>query len=250
MNIAAIALELRPRPMWEAADLGVRLLQANARAVARCWLPVAGLVLLLCLATIELANWLPTTLIFLAKPWLGRSVLFVLARAAFGQSSRFDDLWAARRAVWWRQFWRAISIDRLLPWRTFVLPVVQLEGLAGAARRARVRQLARGRRGGAAMLNLAYVHVEYALLFGLLGLVLLLAPVETAGSLWETVTTEQGWLASLLFALAYALVVLLLEPFHVASGFALYLNRRVELEAWDIEQEFRRAFAPLAGAAR
>jgi hypothetical protein len=29
----------------------------------------------------------------------------------------------------------------------------------------------------------------------------------------------------------------------VAAGFGLYLNRRVELEAWDIEQEFRRAFA-------
>ena len=34
-----------------------------------------------------------------------------------------------------------------------------------------------------------------------------------------------------------------MEPFYVAAGFAMYLNRRVELEAWDIEQEFRRAFA-------
>ena len=37
--------------------------------------------------------------------------------------------------------------------------------------------------------------------------------------------------------------VLFLEPFYVAAGFAMYLNRRAELEAWDIEQEFRRAFA-------
>jgi hypothetical protein len=37
--------------------------------------------------------------------------------------------------------------------------------------------------------------------------------------------------------------VLVLEPFYVAAGFAMYLNRRVELEAWDIEQEFRLAFA-------
>ena len=41
---------------------------------------------------------------------------------------------------------------------------------------------------------------------------------------------------------AYALVVLFLEPFYVAAGFALYLNRRAQLEAWDIEQELRRAF--------
>jgi len=36
--------------------------------------------------------------------------------------------------------------------------------------------------------------------------------------------------------------VLFLEPFFVATGFAQYLNRRAALEAWDIEQEFRRAF--------
>jgi hypothetical protein len=28
----------------------------------------------------------------------------------------------------------------------------------------------------------------------------------------------------------------------VAAGFAMYLNRRAQLEAWDIEQELRRAF--------
>ena len=39
------------------------------------------------------------------------------------------------------------------------------------------------------------------------------------------------------------LTVLLLEPFYVSAGFGMYLNRRTELEAWDIEQEFRRAFA-------
>ena len=41
---------------------------------------------------------------------------------------------------------------------------------------------------------------------------------------------------------AYAIVVGVLEPFYVGAGFAMYLNRRVELEAWDIEQEFRRGF--------
>ena len=47
-----------------------------------------------------------------------------------------------------------------------------------------------------------------------------------------------------LLTIGYAMAVLFLEPFYVAAGFAMYLNRRAELEAWDIEQEFRRAFAP------
>jgi hypothetical protein len=50
-------------------------------------------------------------------------------------------------------------------------------------------------------------------------------------------------MAQLLASIAYLLTVLFLEPFYVAAGFGMYLNRRAELEAWDIEQEFRRAFA-------
>ena len=48
---------------------------------------------------------------------------------------------------------------------------------------------------------------------------------------------------NLVMTLSYLAVVLFLEPFYVAAGFAMYLNRRVVLEAWDIDQEFRRAFA-------
>ncbi len=43
---------------------------------------------------------------------------------------------------------------------------------------------------------------------------------------------------------AHAAAVLFVEPFYVAAGFAMYLNRRVELEAWDVEQDLRHAFAP------
>ncbi len=40
-----------------------------------------------------------------------------------------------------------------------------------------------------------------------------------------------------------------IEPFYVASGFAMYLNRRAQLEAWDVEQELRRAFGSPLGQA-
>ena len=42
--------------------------------------------------------------------------------------------------------------------------------------------------------------------------------------------------------LPWVLALALLEPFYVAAGFGMYLNRRVELEAWDIEQDLRHAF--------
>jgi hypothetical protein len=42
----------------------------------------------------------------------------------------------------------------------------------------------------------------------------------------------------------------LVAPFYVAGGFALYLNRRVELEAWDLELGLRRLAGRLRGAAK
>jgi len=47
-------------------------------------------------------------------------------------------------------------------------------------------------------------------------------------------------LASVHDALIYAAVILFLEPFYVAAGFGLYLNRRTVLEGWDIEVALRR----------
>ncbi len=53
---------------------------------------------------------------------------------------------------------------------------------------------------------------------------------------------EQNLLADGLRYAAHASAVLFVEPFYVAAGFAMYLNRRVELEAWDVEQDLRHAF--------
>lgn len=242
MRVDAIAVQLRPRPMWEATDLGVRLAQTHARALWRTVGPVFVVVLVLSLATVEIASWLPTVLIFWLKPWLDRSVLFVLSRAVFGQDTRFSDLWAAQRSVWWSQLLGTLTWRRLSPWRSFTQPIYQLEGQRGSARRQRRTQLLRQQRGAAGGMHFAFANVEGAFTFGLLALTMWFVPDEMRGDLFEWFTGGENLLASLGTASAYAAVVLLLEPFYVAAGFAMYLNRRVQLEAWDVEQEFRRAF--------
>jgi hypothetical protein len=49
--------------------------------------------------------------------------------------------------------------------------------------------------------------------------------------------------------LFYAFVLIIWEPVYVACGFTLYLNRRTQLEAWDIELVFRRLRQRLVGSA-
>lgn len=242
MQVDAIAVELRPRPMWEATDLGVRLVQSNARSVWLTCGPVFGVVLVLALATAEIAPWLPTLLIFWLKPWLDRSVLFVLSRAVFGQPTRAIDLWRAQRSVWWGQAPSTILWRRFSPWRSFTQPIYQLEGQRGAARRQRRTQLLRGQRGAAGGMHFAFANVEAAFTFGLLGMAMWFAPEEARGNLFRWLASDGDLSATLCLAAVYGLVVAALEPFYVAAGLAMYLNRRVQLEAWDIEQEFRRAF--------
>lgn len=242
MQVDRLQLRMRPRSPWEAADLGVRLCQRHWRRLYACHALIALPTLALCLAAGELATWLPATLIFMAKPWLDRTSLFVLSRAAFGQDTYLRDLWSAQRQVWWRQFLLSWTWRRLSPWRSFTQPVYQLEGLPLRERGRRIRQL-RGRyRWPAMLVTSAFATCETMLAFGLLALLLWMMPTPGEMSSMQLLIQDFTRLVSTLMPAAYGVVLLFLEPLYVGAGFAMYLNRRAELEAWDIEQELRHAF--------
>jgi hypothetical protein len=86
------------------------------------------------------------------------------------------------------------------------------------------------------------VSAELAIVLSLLALSLWLAP-RSLGLEWDPIDSLPGARLAFLIALTYGATVAFLEPFYVAAGFGMYVNRRVALEAWDVEQEFRRAFA-------
>jgi hypothetical protein len=228
----------------EAADLGVRMCQQAARSVFSCYAVVAIPVIALCLASFEFSTWLPTVALWWLKPWLDRTVLFALSRAAFGLPTSPADLWSAQRQVWWSQLLSTFTIRRLSPWRSFTQPVYQLEGLSIGKRNKRVALIRKGRTGAATLMTSAFSWAELALSVGVLSLAFWFAPSGSEPQWSELLTgaSEPFWEFG--SALAYAAVIAFLEPFYVAAGFAMYLNRRVELEAWDIEQELRRAFSP------
>jgi hypothetical protein len=243
VRVDAFAIRLRPRGSFEAADLGVRLCQSAARSVFSCYLAVLIPVTALALACYEIADWLPVALLCWSKSWLDRTILFALSRAAFGQQTTPRDLWREQRQVWWSQLFLTLTLRRLSPWRSFTQPVYQLEGLRGKELWARVRQIRSAHTRAGAGLSSAFGFAEAALVLGLISLILWFAPQGYTQSITNTLFMQGGSrLLDLAVTLAYAVTIGFVEPFYVASGFALYLNRRAELEAWDIEQEFRRAF--------
>ena len=213
MQIDALALRLRPRTPYEAADLGTRLCQSAARDVYKCYLVTAIPVYLLCMCTVEIAYWLPALSVYWLKPWLDRTILFVLSRAAFGQRTTLSDLWNAQRHVWWSQLFITLTWRLLSPWRSFTQPVYQLEGLRFGQYRKRIQQIRRRRSAPAAFMTFVYKLCEISLTFAVASLLYWVAARGPAPDLWALLTSQGVSLHALFFAGVIAIVVLFLEPF-------------------------------------
>ena len=247
MRVDRLAIALRPRIQGEACDLGAALVRQHARSIWRSFMPVYLVVVMLALCTVDISGWIPILIVFWFKPWLDRSLLFVLSRAVFGEPTRWTDLWRARRQVLGGSLLRTFLWRRLSPWRAYTQPIEQLEGQRGAARRKRAKLLLNDNHGAATALQIAFANAEAVLAYSLLSLVWWFAPQTSRAAVWDWFWHPGNhavgvWALDLAMALAYMGVVGFLEPFYVAAGLAMYLNRRVILEAWDIEQEFRHAF--------
>ena len=187
--------------------------------------------------------WLAWLLMWWLKPWFDRVPLYVLSRAVFGpvpdtlQVLRARELFRPGLVAW-------LSWRRLHPARALLLPVDLLEGVSGARRATRASVLLRAVGAQAFGLLSAFLAIEFACLASVIALSLFFVPTEflseSARALFETLfETPPPWAQVLLFALWW-LSVSLAEPAYVASGFGLYLHRRTQLEAWDVELVFRR----------
>jgi hypothetical protein len=243
MQIEAMRLALRPRSQWEGCDLGVRLLQSQLRSGFGCHLAVTVPWFSLCLASFPLAHWLPAVLMWWSKPWLDRVALFSMSRGLFGATTTPRDLWRAQREVLWSALLVTLTLRRASASRSFGQPVLQLEGLRGVASRVRLKQITSGHRGVARLMTQAFAAAEFSVWASLMSMQIWLAPQHGVNPLTSLFAASGAWMQALLATLSYAVAIGCVEPFYVAAGFGMYLNRRVELEAWDIEQEFRRAFA-------
>jgi hypothetical protein len=246
-----LGLVIRLRDPWEAVDLGFILLRTHWRPVMAAWLAVALPVSAALFALFWNHLWVPPLVIWWLQPALDRIVLHVLAKATFGEIPSLRETLRhsprlLRRGLLASLFWRRFS-----PQRSFVLPVWQLEEQPGAGFRKRCRVLLSKGRTQAIFLTLVCLLFQLVVFCSLLAALSLFTP---AGSDFELMSAVFGsgservrWVDVLLGLLPIATIALL-EPYYVAGGFALYLNRRVELEGWDLEVAFRKTAARITKA--
>jgi hypothetical protein len=238
---ADITVALRRRSPWEAMDLGLAMLQRWWRPVYFPHLFTAGLVAVLAmgLARILEKPWVALALLWWLKPLYDRVVLHVLSRAVFGEVLAPRAVLAGAREWLGTGLLGALTFGRFDTARSFNLPVRQLEGQAGGAGRSRKHLLGRRVSGYAVWLTVVCLHFEAVLYWSLQRLTQLFLPATALDGREFFEALYSGDVLSYGDLLAYAAAVLALEPFYVAAGFALYLNRRTALEGWDIEVALR-----------
>ncbi|WP_101926282.1 MULTISPECIES: DUF4129 domain-containing protein [Luteimonas] len=255
MRVDTVQVELRPRSPWEAMELGNALVRRHAVAIWWPWLlaslPVFAAINAIGWTTDRL-GWAALALLWL-KPVFDRIPLFVLSRAVFGTAPGWRQTLAAQLRWGWRPMLGHLTWRRASPWRALTLPVDLLEGGPATQVRARRQVLSDGVGGHALLLTGICVLFSLVLLLSQGLLAFLFVPTEllseSARAAWTLVSQDPPRWAQLLFNLALWLAVSIVEPFYVAAGFGLYLNRRTQLEAWDLEIAFRRLHARVAPGA-
>jgi hypothetical protein len=258
MQLEGLTIALRARTPWEATDLGIALVRAHASRIYAAWIltTLPAFVLLNGFGLLLGKPWLAALALWWLKPVFDRIPLYVISRAVFGSVPSLRETLVAQRQWGWRGTWRWLHWRRFHPGRAMLLPVDLLEGETGAQRRERVRVLSRANASPNVMLTVIGVNVEGMLGISLVLLGLMFVPVEflsdSAKSVWRTLFETPPLWAQACTNLIGWITITIVEPFYVGAGFGLYLNRRMQLEAWDIELAFRRMavrlLPPLAAA--
>ena len=245
MRVDGLNIVLRQRPPWEAADLGMGLVRRHARLLFSSWalatLPVF-LLLHLTLTPFGYA-WLAGVLFWWLKPAFDRLPIFVLSRGILGQQVSLKQ--TLQQLGWnWSRLWPWLLWRRLHPARSLLMAMDFLEQPEGKARGERARLLARWQASAPSLIWIVGAHLELMLWGSLIVFALMLVPVEflddSLKAMYDMLLEEPPPWVEFLQNSAYWIALLVIEPFYVGAGFALYLNRRTELEAWDIELAFHR----------
>ncbi len=233
MDLARIAVRLRPRQTWESIDLGFAMARKWFMPLWVLWL-CSALPTMVVLVLLPLPLWLAGLLLWWLKPLYEPPLLYWLSRRLFAERLTVKSVLGNWFKIVLPQLPANLSWRRLSTSRSFVMPVAVLEGLKGRRRSARIGVLGKGAH-AAGWLTLVGLHFEIILELGFIALVIGIIPQELLWIDWQSYFMDPDPLSEWIQHGCGLLAMSLIAPFYVAGGFALYLNRRSQLEAWDLE---------------
>jgi len=255
MNLHEIQANIRLRNPWEAVDLGFSMVQAWWKSI---YLPLSILTmtiaLLLYLSVPKGEAWIAGMIFWWLKPLYDRLVLHIISHKLFNEElSSWQALQALPSLIWNTGFFQSLTFRRFSLSRGFNLPIWQLEQLRGQPRIDRQNVLHIAAASQANWLTIGLWCLEGILGLSLFVLVFMFLPEQIQRSFFDDffnkIKNYGDWL-DLLNYFFYIFVLTFVHPFYIAGNFALYINRRTQLEAWDIELDFRKLSGRLKQAAK
>ncbi len=240
MNLDQVTIEIRPRTAWEAVDLGILMAKRWWWPMMKIWFIVSAPIFLLSFLFPQDQMIWAAILVWWFKPIYERPLLFYLSRAVFNELPSLGTTLKFFPALTFQQLFLSLTWRRLSFTRGMDLPVLQLEGLGGMRRHERLLVLHREDSSPAGWLHLLGYLLEIFIAMGVMGIIWALVPkeitIDWADLFWDRESSTSNYIYHITGYLAMWLVA----PFYVACGFSLYLNRRIKLEAWDLDIAFRR----------
>lgn len=252
-DIENLSVLPRPRNAWQSIDAGFSLARAHYINLVILWLGFALPIFVICSIIQSVFGTTTAWSIMLMiwwwfKPLYELPQMMYLSRALFSEKVTLIDAWKMALENFGLLFKTYLTFARLSSARSLTYPVVFLERLPRKKRRARINTLTMVPTRHY-LLMLACLHIEYFLSYSIVIIfVTVFIPEMIDFQLLvdmfliadSSETPSWYWPITGAFIIAGALVA----PFYVAGGFLVYINRRMHLEAWDIEHRFRRIVAP------
>lgn len=238
MELSKFQAVAKKRSGWASIDLGFVMAQAWFFKLWLLWLLPAALCLVFFSIIFSSQPMYAGLIAWWLKPIWERPLLHVASRQIFGETLSFPQAFrsvlSSNKKDW---FWW-FTLRRLFPTRAYIMPVTVLEGLSGKARSQRVSLLTRKLSSPAAWLTIGAVHIEVFINLAILTGIMMLIPSGVELEL-ETVIYTDASLQGHIYNVIWLICASVIAPFYVCAGFSLYLQRRIDLEAWDIEIQFR-----------
>jgi hypothetical protein len=238
MDLSRITVEARVRRPWEAIDLGFVLARRWWKSLFISWVIPSFALYVLLGALFYPRAWVAPLAVWWLKPFWDRAPLYIASRALFGEQiavrQTLKGLFRLYKTDWLAWLcWRRFSLNR-----AYQMPITVLENLQGKPRQSRLTVLLPRNSDAASWLTVICAHLETLMAIGAISMLVLMLPAQSQMGATQLMLDQQGVMQQLAGLLSYAAMALL-APFYTTAGFALYISRRIDLEAWDIEIRFR-----------
>lgn len=249
MNLDKITVNVRPLNSYQAMDLGMMMARRWFFPLWQLWwrrmLPMILLffVVVVYRTWAEISGffgvWLMLIGLYVCRPYADMAIVVYLSQKLFNHDYTVEQAWQQLKTMPNTGIFSTF-IYLFTHRKSIVMPIILLEGQTRKQRKARLKILTKSKNNAIAWHTSIFQVVELFLYIGIWVMCYQLIPESLFDQIaFSVLFEEMSWLLTSIILTIYLLVTSILSVFFMASGFAIYICKRSELEGWDIELKFR-----------